>query len=309
MQSAWLAHASKQRPVWHPDVKLYEVWDRQTGEMLGEFYIDLHPREDKYSHAAQWGLASRKRWADGSVQRPLAALVCNFTKPTESAPSLLTHDEVETFFHEFGHCLHTILTEADTFTFAGTSVARDFVEAPSQMFENWVWDAAVLSTFARHYKTGEPLPKELLDGMIRAKHLGSGLMAERQIYYGVTDITYHSDEDGVVDTTEVANSLFPKLEQYDRIDGVYYQASFGHLVGYQAGYYGYMWSLVYAADMFQRFKELGMLNPEAGAYYRKKILARGGTAEEIDIVKEYLGREPRMDAFLEHLGMSEATQK
>lgn len=298
---------SKARPIWHPDVRLYEVWDRKTGEMLGEFYIDLHPRENKYSHAAQWGLAARKKWADGSVQRPLAALVCNFTKPTETAPSLLTHDEVETFFHEFGHCLHTILTEADTFTFAGTSVARDFVEAPSQMFENWVWDADVLNTFARHYKSGDPLPKELLSGMIRAKHLGSGLLAERQIYYGVTDLTYHSDDDGVVDTTAVANSLFPKLEQYERIDGIYYQAGFGHLVGYQAGYYGYMWSLVYAADMFQRFKELGMLSPEAGAYYRKKILARGGTIEEIDMVKDYLGREPRMDAFLAHLGLSETS--
>ncbi len=149
---------SQGRPMWHEDVRLYEVWDKQSGELLGEFYIDLHPRENKYGHAAQWGLAQHKVWPDGSVTRPQAALVCNFTKPTPDKPSLLSHDEVETFFHEFGHCLHTILSEAHYWDFAGTSVERDFVEAPSQMFENWVWDADVLATFTRHYQTGEPLP-------------------------------------------------------------------------------------------------------------------------------------------------------
>lgn len=295
---------SNGRPIWHRDVKLYEVWDKAANQMLGEFYLDLHPRPNKYTHAAQWGLVPRKRWPDGKVEKPLAALVCNFTKPTDTKPSLLTHDEVETFFHEFGHCLHTILTEAQTVRFAGTSVERDFVEAPSQMFENWVWDAHVLSTFARHYQTGEPLPDELLQGMIRAKHLGSGLLAEHQFYYGLVDLTYHTAPKGEVDTTAVQAKLFEEVELYDAVPESYFQASFGHLVGYQAGYYGYQWSLVYAQDMFQRFKELGMLDPKAGMYYRKKILARGGTLDGIDMVKDYLGREPSMEPYLEHLGLS-----
>ncbi len=188
--------------LWHPDVRLFEVTDKNTGEVLGEFYLDLYPRPNKYGHAAQWGLYPRKVWPDGDVQKPLAALVCNFTKPTEDKPSLLTHNEVETFFHEFGHCLHSILTEAKYGEFSGTNVARDFVEAPSQMFENWVWDARVLNLFAQHYKTGEKFPEELLEGMLKARHLGSGMKTERQIYYGMVDMTYHMKSDGVVDTTK-----------------------------------------------------------------------------------------------------------
>jgi thimet oligopeptidase len=294
---------SEGRKFWHPDVQLYEVWDKTNNQLLGEFYLDLYPRENKYGHAAQWGLIQRKKWADGRVERPLAALVCNFTKPTADKPSLLTHDEVETYFHEFGHCLHTILTEANFGRFAGTSVERDFVEAPSQMFENWVWDADVLKTFARHYKTNDPLPDELLQGMIRAKNLGSGLMAEHQFYYGLTDQAYHTAPKGEIDTTKAALDLFKEVELFETVPNHYYQASFGHLIGYQGGYYGYQWSLVYAQDMFQRFKELGMLDPEAGMYYRKKILARGGTVDAMDMIRDYLGREPKMDAYLEHLGL------
>ncbi|MFO0840343.1 MAG: M3 family metallopeptidase [Phycisphaerae bacterium] len=294
---------TKDRPLWHPDVKLYEVWDKATNQLLGEFYLDLYPRPNKYSHAAQWGLIEHKVYADGTSQRPLAALVCNFTKPTPDKPSLLTHEEVETFFHEFGHCLHTIVSEARYGRFSGTSVARDFVEAPSQMFENWVWDADVLRTFARHYQTGEPFPDALLDGMLKARYLASGLKAEHQFYYGLVDLTYHSSADGKLDTTKTQNDLFAQTELFAPVSETYFQASFGHLMGYQAGYYGYMWSLVYAQDIFSRFKELGMLSPEAGMYYRKKILARGGTVDEIDLVRDYLGREPDMKPFLEHLGL------
>jgi thimet oligopeptidase len=295
---------SQGRPMWHEDVRLFEVWDKATNTRLGDFYIDLYPRDNKYTHAAQWGLVQRKTWADGSVERPVAALVCNFTKPTADKPSLLTHDEVETFFHEFGHCLHTILSEADYGWFAGTSVERDFVEAPSQMFENWVWDADVLKTFAKHYQSGEPLPPELLAGMIRARNLGSGLFSEHQYYYGLVDMAYHTAPKGEVDTTQVGLDLFGEIELYNPVPQSRFQASFGHLMGYQAGYYGYQWSLVYACDMFERFKELGMLDPEAGMYYRKKILARGGTMDALDMVKDYLGREPQMIAYLEHIGLS-----
>jgi thimet oligopeptidase len=299
--------AARGRPIWHEDVRLYEVWDRAEGSVLGEFYVDLHPRKNKYTHAAQWGLAQHKVWADGTVTRPLAALVCNFSKPTPQRPSLLTHDEIETFFHEFGHCLHTILSEARTWRFAGTSVERDFVESPSQMFENWVWDAEVLGSFARHYRTGEPFPQELLEAMIRARNLASGMLAERQFFYGIFDLECHLDPEGDVDTIQLAHDLWDPekagVELYDPVPGTYFHASFGHLVGYQAGYYGYQWSLVYASDMFQRFKELGMLSPAAGTYYRDKILARGGSVDGLEMVREYLGREPRMDAYLRHLGL------
>ncbi len=291
------------RPIWHPDVKLFEVTDAESGEVLGEFFLDLHPRPNKYGHAAQWGLFPRKVWSDGSVQKPLVALVCNFTKPTADKPSLLSHDEVETYFHEFGHCLHSILTEACYGQFSGTAVSRDFVEAPSQMFENWVWDSKVLKSFARHYKTGEAFPDELLAGMVKARNLGSGMKWEHQIYYGMVDLTYHLDPEGAVDTTKVGLDLFGEIELYEPVPHTHFQAAFGHLTGYQAGYYGYMWSLVYAQDMFQRFKELGMLNPEAGMYYRKKILSRGGTVEDMEMVVDYLGREPRMEPFLRHLGL------
>jgi len=296
--------SARGRELWHPDVKLYEVRDKDSQEMIGEFYLDLHPRENKYNHAAMWGLYPRKEWSDGSVQKPLAALVCNFTKPTEDKPSLLTHDEVETFFHEFGHCLHGILTETSLGEFSGTNVARDFVEAPSQMFENWVWDPEVLRTFAKHYETGETFPDDLLDGMLKARYLGSALEAEHQFYYGLVDLSYHSSSDGELDTSEVSDELFEEVELYEPVPNTFFQASFGHLVGYQAGYYGYMWSLVYAQDMFQRFKQDGLLNPEAGAYYREKVLGRGGSMDEMEMLVDFLGREPEMEPFLEHLGLS-----
>jgi len=294
---------SEGRPIWHEDVKVYEVIDKQSGKKIGTFYLDLFPRANKYSHAAQWGLFNRKVWPDGHVTLPVAALVCNFTKPTRDKPSLMAHSEVETFFHEFGHCLHTIMSEAHYAEFSGTAVARDFVEAPSQMFQNWVWNADVLKSFTGHYKTGEPLPDEMLDGMIRARNLGSGMLAEHQFYYGLVDLAYHTAPRGEIDTTKVGIDMLGEVELYDGVPETRFQASFGHLVGYQAGYYGYMWSLVYAQDMFQRFRELGLLNPRAGMYYRNKILKRGGTIDEIDMLRDYLGREPKMDAFLEHLGL------
>jgi thimet oligopeptidase len=151
------------------------------------------------------------------------------------------------------------------------------------------------------------MPKALVDGMIAAKHLGSGLDAEQQFFYGMTDVAYHSVPDGKVDTTKTANDLYARATMYKPITGVYFQASFGHLVGYQAGYYGYMWSLVYASDMFSRFKDKGLLDPEVGMDYRRKILSRGGTADGLDLVRNFLGREPDMRSFLEHLGLSEGT--
>ncbi len=295
----------RDRLIWHEDVRLFEVFDAMSGDLLGEFYTDLHPRSGKYTHAAQFPLVGRKRWPDGSLTLPRVALVCNFTKPTNDKPALLSHDEVETFFHEFGHCLHSIVTEAEYFEFSGTQVARDFVEAPSQMLENWIWNAEVLARFAKHYQTGETLPREMLDGMIAARNLGSGMNAEGQVFLGMLDMTYFSDEDGELDTTAVRQEVYAKTRLFEPTPGLYGQASFGHLNGYHAGYYGYLWSLVYAQDMFSRFEEKGIMDKDIAREYRKRVLAKGGTVDAIDLVRDFLGREPNSDAFLRHLGLSE----
>ncbi len=293
------------KELWHPDVKKVEVDGKATGRRLGTMYFDLFPRPNKYTHAACWALVVRKLRPDGTVQLPVSALVCNFTPPTKDRPSLLPHDEVETLFHEFGHGLHNVLSESTIARFGGTNVERDFVEAPSQMFENWVWDPKVLSTFAKRYKTGEPLPPKLLDAMVAAKNVGSGLDTEGQEFYGLIDQRFHTVPGGAIDTTKAwidglnENTLFPGLP------GTMPQASFGHLMGgYQAGYYGYLWSKVYAQDMFGRFAQAGLLNPEAGAYYRAHILAKGGSQDAMDMVRDYLGREPNADAFLRDLGLA-----
>lgn len=289
-------------PVWHPDVKFYQVKDNATGAILGYFYLDLYPRPNKYSHAACWGLQSRKDWG-GKLQLPMAAVVANLTKPEGDKPALLQHEEAVTFFHEFGHCLHNMLTEQTLGRFSGTSVARDFVEAPSQMFENWVWEEDSLKLFAKHYKTGEALPSNLLKGMLAARNLGSGIETEHQFFYGLVDYRVHLDPTGKVDTQKVQLQTFPEVELYPAIPESFYQASFGHFVGYQAGYYSYQWSLVYASDMFQRFKQLGILSPKAGDYYRRKILARGGSMDEMAMVQDYLGRKPDLGAYLSQLGL------
>lgn len=295
--------ASLGLPIWHEDVRLYEVKDKASGELLGHMYTDLFPRDNKYSHAACWGLRPRRVWEDGTVQKPLAALVCNFTKPTADKPSLLPHDEVETFFHEFGHGLHQLLTETHYGRFSGTAVARDFVEAPSQMLENWIWDSSVLKTFAKHYKTGEVLPDKLLAGMQAARTLGSGIETQGQLFLGGMDQMLHTDPTGTVDSTKIANAAYEKYTLYKSVPGTFFQAAFTHLNGYEGAYYGYLWSLVYAQDLYTRIEEKGVLNPEGGMYYRKKILARGGSMDEMDMLRDYLGREPSMDAFYRHLGL------
>lgn len=298
-----VARTTGSPPIWHEDVRVFQVHDADTGNFLGDFYIDLHPRPGKYSHAAQFPIKIRKLWMDGNMTMPRVALVCNFTKPTATEPSLLSHGEVETYFHEFGHCLHSILTEVDMYEFAGTAVARDFVEAPSQMLENWIWDAGILGRFARHYETGEALPAEVLSSMVAAKNLGSGLSAEGQVYLGMMDFMFHTDPDGDVDTSAVREEAYARTRLFPVTENLVGQASFGHLVGYEAGYYGYLWSLVYAADMFSRFEAEGIMNTETARDYRKKVLARGGTVPALQMVTEFLGREPNADAFLRALGL------
>ena len=291
--------------VWHEDVLMYEVFDNDSKELIGRFYLDMFPRANKYGHAAAFSVTIGKMTKSGYT-KPATALVCNFPKPTEYQPSLLTHDDVETYFHEFGHLVHGVLTLSPLMYYAGTAVARDFVEAPSQMLENWVWEKESLALFAKHYKTNEVIPDELLDKMFAAKNVNSGTKALQQIYYGVLDFTLHSDfdPDGDKTTTDIVASLQNEITLYPYQEGTHKEASFGHLNGYGAAYYGYKWSEVYAQDMFSIFEEKGVMNKEQGMRYRKIILEKGGTEDPLSLVKEFLGREPNSNAFLRSMGLN-----
>jgi len=288
--------------LWHPDVKLYEITDAAGGEPIAYFYMDLFPRDGKYKHAAAFSLLTGRALPEGRYQRPVSSMVANFNKPTKNAPSLLTHDEVETFFHEFGHIMHQTLTRARFARFAGSATARDFVEAPSQMLENWVWDAGVLASLSGHYQDrSKKLPKELLDKMLAAKNVNSGLVHLRQLLFGSVDQAYHGVPPS--DTTATYARLAKDIAMIPTSPGTHPEASFGHLMGYDAGYYGYLWSKVYAEDMFSRFKAEGVLNPVLGRRYRVEILEKGSSRDEMESLKAFLGREPAEDAFLESIGL------
>lgn len=292
----------KDASVWHKDVRLFEVID--NGDVIGRFYLDLYPRENKYRHAACFPVV-KGRSTDNGYQVPVAALVCNFPQPTEDKPALMPHSQVETFFHEFGHVLHNMLTRAELAGFSGTAVSRDFVEAPSQIFENWTWDYKSLKLFARHYETDDVLPEELFNKMYAAKNVGSGVSTLYQIFYGLIDMTIHDkyNPHETRTTTDIVKELQQKIILTPFVDGTNFQAAFGHLMGYAASYYGYLWSNVYAQDMFSVFEKGGILNPEVGKRYRDIILAEGGSREPIELVKEFLGREPNPEAFYKSLGL------
>ena len=287
---------------WHEDVQLFAIRDNETGEELSRFYLDLFPREGKYGHAAEFPLIPSRRLEDGSYQNPVCAMVCNFTKPTAEAPSLLQHNEVETLFHEFGHVLHQNLGRTELAAFSGTSVEKDFVEAPSQIMENWIWRSDVLKRFAHHYETGEPIPDELVDQLVAAKNLNKGRFYLGQMGLGHLDQQIHAGPDRDLDAIDrAANdiSLLPYHEGTSRMSG------FGHLMGgYDAAYYGYMWADVYGNDMFSRFEQEGVTNPEVGMAYRREVLEKGGSVDPDDMLRNFLGREPNNKAFLEELGIS-----
>ncbi len=290
--------------AWHPDVKLYRIDDRATGKLLGHFYMDLFPREGKYKHAAAFNLVGGRLLPDGTYQRPLAAMVANFEKPTPEKPSLLRHSEVKTYFHEFGHIMHQTLTTAKYRQFSGTSVARDFVEAPSQMLENWVWRPDILARLSGHYRDRtKKLPKELLDRMILAKNVDSGVFYLRQAFFATVDLTYHLEPPA--DTTKTFGRLMEEVMLVPMTPGTHPEASFGHIMGgYDAGYYGYLWSEVFAQDMFSRFEKAGPLDPKTGASYRREILEPGSSREESDSLRAFLGREPSDEPFLKSIGLT-----
>ncbi|KAG9310224.1 hypothetical protein JVU11DRAFT_9870 [Chiua virens] len=294
------------RDVWHPEVQQFAVWEKGAkGEsgFVGYCYLDLFPREAKYPHAAVWGLLPGYELSNGKRHYPLTAMVANLAKPTPERPALMRHDDVTTFFHEMGHVFHGLLSRTRYARFHGTAVARDFVEAPSQMLENWCWESEVLKKMSSHYKTQEPLSDELIDKIIKSRYVNVGLFYLRQLFFANFDLSVHNNSlDVSTDYTKLWNDL---REQISLVKGDAYkpgQGSFGHIVGgYDAGYYGYTYSLVFAADMYATVFKKGPLDPALGKSYRDKILFVGGSRDEMDSLKDFLGRDPNPKAFIEEI--------
>jgi len=292
--------------AWHPEVLRFRVRDAANGTEIGDVLLDLHPRDGKFSHAAAWPLVPGRRLSDGTYQRPLTAIVANLPRPTDGAPALLRHDDVVTLFHEFGHVLHMTLTCAELARFSGASTEWDFVEAPSQILEHWAWQPDVLARFARHHATGAPIARELVERLVASRDLDVGLTTLRQCYLGLMDLGLHGPEE-TRDIGAVDRSAFAAwgLSYHE---GTLYPCQFGHLMGgYDAGYYGYLWSKVYGDDMFGRFEAEGVTSPVVGAAYRREVLEPNGTRDGMDLLRAFLGRDPSPVTFLRQLGI-EATE-
>lgn len=284
---------------WHPDVQLYDIHDA-SGEYLSSFILDLYPREGKYGHAAVFEVTFGRQEND-SYRAPIAAMVANFPKPSAENPSLMSHGEVDTFFHEFGHIMHFALTKARYSAQSGFNVAMDFVEAPSQMFENWVWNAGMLTRLSKHYKTGRPIPKDLIKRIIDARLFGEAWAVRSQLVLTSLDLIVHTK--GTRDPVSLYAKLDKKLMGIAPPKRQLWVAGFGHIAhGYDAGYYSYLWSKVYSEDMFTRFAKEGIMNTKTGRDYRQWILEKGSSVEEIDLVREFLGREPNNKAFIKSIG-------
>ncbi len=293
---------------WIGDLQLWAVSDSATGEPLGLFYLDLYPREGKYHHFAEFGLLDGKRLPDGTYQRPVCALVCNFPPPSPDKPSLLSHSDVETIFHEFGHAMHVILTRANLGRFSGTAVPRDFVEAPSQMLEAWVWDKKVLDSFAADYRDpSKKIPDAILAQLKQAKLAVEGTRYRRQLSFGLMDLTLHTQihEANADETLPLSNKVMAEVF-YPRPEGTAFVAYFGHIVGYDAGYYGYAWADAIAEDMATVFEKSpdGFLDVKAGRRLRDEIYAVGDSRDVNVSIEKFLGRPRSIEPFLKKIGVN-----
>ncbi len=294
---------------WVDDLQLYMVTDAASGDPLGMFYLDMFPRDGKFNHFAQFPIIPGKLLPDGKYQRPTVALICNFPPPAKDKPSLLNHQDVETLFHEFGHALHTIVTNAKFVRFSGTSVPADFVEAPSQMLQNWVWNKKVLDTFAADYRDpSKKIPAEMIEKMKEAKLATVGVYYLRQFSFADIDLTLHDvhPAEAPYDSVAMSNPVFVK--DFLPIDpDTAFVAYFGHLAGYDAGYYGYAWADAIAADMATVFEKApdGFLDKTVGMKLRKEIYAPGGS-RDIDVsIHNFLGRDRSIQPYLKTLGIGD----
>ena len=288
--------------AWHPDVTLYEIRDTGADEPRAYFFADLYPREGKYGHAAAFPLVYGRALPDGTYRKPVAAIVANLTKPTDTRPSLLRHNEALTLFHEFGHILHFCLSTVPLVRFSGFDTEWDFVEAPSQIMEHWMWNTEVLKHLARHHETGAPIPVDLVERLVAARDLNIALHTLRQVFLGQVDLMLHGEET-TIDLDEITRTAY-QVTQLPYPEGTSFLASFGHVMGgYDAGYYGYLWAQIYGDDMFSAFEAEGVLSPTVGARYRREVLEQGGSRDAIEHLRAFLGREPTSDAFLRRIGI------
>ena len=292
--------------TWHKDVRFFQIYDEQ-GEERGAFYLDLYARENKRGGAWMDDCINQKRFADGSLQKPVAYLTCNFNKPIGNKPALFTHDEVTTLFHEFGHGIHHMLTQIEVGDVAGINgVPWDAVELPSQFLENWCWEEEALAFISGHYETGEPLPKEKLTQLLKAKNFQAAMFVVRQLEFGLFDFRLHLAEprEGLVlDTLKAvkAEVAIVKTPEWVRTPH-----SFSHIFagGDAAGYYSYLWAEVLSADAFSKFEEDGIFNRETGQSFLDNILTRGGSEEPMVLFERFRGRKPTLDALLRHKGIA-----
>ena len=292
-------------PVYHPDVKTFEVFDEKTNDYIGLFYMDFFPRETKKGGAWMTNYREQGMWS-GDVRRPHVSIVCNFTKPTNTKPSLLSYDEVRTLFHEFGHALHGLLSKCRYKSLAGTNVYWDFVELPSQIMENWTEEKESLDLFAKHYETGEKIPAELVEKIKKASLFQSGWMSLRQISFGWLDMTwYTTDPTKISGVDEFETGAMEITRLLPKEPGTNMSCSFSHIFGggYAAGYYSYKWAEVLDADAFEYFKEKGLYNQDVATKFKESILSRGGTAHPMDLYKEFRGREPDPKSLLRRSGL------
>ncbi len=324
--------------VWHEDVQVFSVWDDSSeGDgFVGYLYLDLHPRDGKYGHAANFNLSPGFINENGTRRYPATALVCNFSKPTPKKPSLLKHDEVVTLFHELGHGIHDLVSRTIYSRFHGTSTVRDFVEAPSQMLENWCWTPSQIKSLSKHWsylspeyevawkmaagndakRPSESMPDDLISSIVKTRHVNDALFNLRQLHFGIFDMTVHEPASHAAVKELDASSLYNKLRHdISKIDGpeangesydwAHGEATFGHLIGgYDAGYYGYLSSQVYSADMFYSVFKKNPMDGKEGRRYRHQVLEKGGSRDEMETLKEFLGREPSTEAFYKELGLA-----
>lgn len=287
---------------WHEDVKLIEVYDANSNESFGYLLLDLYPRPNKFSHACHAGIIP-STYADNKIVPGLSVVIANFPKSTAQTPSLLKRKDVSTFFHEFGHALHARLGRTHIAALSGTSVKRDFVELPSQMLEEWLNDKEILQKVSGHYKTGAPLSDDMIDKIIAVKNFGSGKFLQVQLFYSqlALDLFKEGSQKNIDQLFKDLYLQSNKSVAFDAENHMY--ASFGHLMGYGAKYYGYMWSKVFALDLFDTIKKHGLLNPEIGQKYVHDVIGKGGSEDPNDLLKAFLGREPNQDAFLRDMGL------
>ena len=298
-------HEMKDIPVYHEEVKVYEVKDAD-GSHLALLYADFFPRSSKRGGA--WMTEFRgQSIRNGVEERPFINIVMNFTKPTAEAPSLLTHGELTTFLHEFGHALHGILAQGRYPSLTGTGVSRDFVELPSQLMENWAYEPEYLNSFAKHYQTGEAIPMELIDKIVAAKNFQAGYAQVRQLHFAYLDMAWHTltevPAEGILEFEHKSLAPYAVMPS---VEGTGFSTSFSHIFtgGYSAGYYSYKWAEVLEADAFSLFKEKGIFNTEVSGAFRKEILEKGGMEDESVIYRNFRGHDPQPEALMEKLGLT-----